>query len=118
MRYRVIEEEMGHIMEYWDDEWKIPMTKTEQLETQHPKVEEVGDEEEDEGQGNQGNGAGDAHKTIPRSREKRKYKDKGKVVQLRKKRKVVREMTIQALTNDGLDKIVDQVNELTKEAFE
>jgi hypothetical protein len=26
-RYRVIEEEMGHIMKYWDPEWKIPTTE-------------------------------------------------------------------------------------------
>jgi hypothetical protein len=49
MRYRVTEEEMGHIMEDWDAEWKIPMIETEQPETQHPEVEEVGDDEEEEG---------------------------------------------------------------------
>jgi hypothetical protein len=28
-QYKLTEEEMGHIMEYWDDDWKIPMTDTE-----------------------------------------------------------------------------------------
>jgi hypothetical protein len=36
MRYRVTEEEMGHIMEYWDVEWKIPMIEIEQRETKQP----------------------------------------------------------------------------------
>jgi hypothetical protein len=41
MRYRVNEEEMGHIMEYWDYEWKIQMIEIEQPETKHPEVEEL-----------------------------------------------------------------------------
>jgi hypothetical protein len=39
-------------------------------------------------------------------------------IQLCKKRKVVREMTIRTLTYDDLDKIIDQFKELTKEDFE
>jgi hypothetical protein len=51
MRYKVTEEEMGHIMEDWDAEWKIPLTEIEKTKTKHPEVEEVGDDEEEEGQG-------------------------------------------------------------------
>jgi hypothetical protein len=29
MRYRVTEKEMGHIIEDWDPEWKIPMKERE-----------------------------------------------------------------------------------------
>jgi hypothetical protein len=28
-QYRLTEEEMGNIMDDWDDEWKIPPTETE-----------------------------------------------------------------------------------------
>jgi hypothetical protein len=50
--------------------------------------------------------------------EKRKDTDKGKEIQQHKKRKVVREMTIQTLIDDDLDKITDKVKEVTKEYFE
>jgi len=43
---------MVHIMEDWDVKWKIPIIEREQPKTQHPEVEEVGDDEEEEGWGN------------------------------------------------------------------
>jgi hypothetical protein len=49
MRYRVTEEEMGHIMKDWDAQWKIPQIEIEKTKTKHPEVEEVGDDEEEEG---------------------------------------------------------------------
>jgi hypothetical protein len=67
-------------MEDWDAEWKIPIIEREQPETQHPKVEEVGDEEEEEGWGNQENGPGGTQNTIPQPWEKRKDTDKGKPI--------------------------------------
>jgi hypothetical protein len=33
-QYRLTKEEMGHIMEYWTDDWKIPSTETNKPETQ------------------------------------------------------------------------------------
>jgi hypothetical protein len=43
------EEEMGHIMVDWDDEWKIPPVETGPSEKQKPKIHEV-DEDEEEGE--------------------------------------------------------------------
>jgi DNA-binding protein YbaB len=42
----------------------------------------------------------------------------GKAVPQCKKRKVLREPSVQALTEDDLEKIADQVKEATNEAFE
>jgi hypothetical protein len=72
----VIEEEMGHIMEYWDIEWNIPPIEIDHLETQHPEVEQIRDD-----------GPGNTQKTIPHLREKSKEQDKGRSIHQRKKSK-------------------------------
>jgi hypothetical protein len=56
---------MGNTMEYFHTESKIPTTEKKQQETQNLEVGEVGYDEEEEEQGNEGNGACDTHKTIP-----------------------------------------------------
>jgi hypothetical protein len=44
-QYRLTEEDMGHIMVNWDDEWNIPPTNIRASEKQNPKIHE-GDEDE------------------------------------------------------------------------
>jgi hypothetical protein len=64
--YRLTEEEMGHIMEDWDDDWKIPSTETEQRNQRHndPETKEISSREEGEEQ-EKGNGKGKKHKRQP-----------------------------------------------------
>jgi hypothetical protein len=51
-------------------------------------------------------------------RDKRKDIDKGKSLPKRKKRKVVKDSNIQALTEDDLENIGDQVKEVKVDAFQ
>jgi hypothetical protein len=52
-RYRLTEEEMGHIMEDLDDHWKIPRpgtkksVETRQSDKQNSKVQDIDDDEEE-----------------------------------------------------------------------
>jgi hypothetical protein len=46
-QYRLTEDDMGHIMVDWDDEWKIPPTETRPSERQNPEVQEIDDDEEE-----------------------------------------------------------------------
>jgi hypothetical protein len=45
-QYKLTEEDMGHIMVDWDDEWKIPLTEVEPSTKKNPKVHEIDEEEE------------------------------------------------------------------------
>jgi hypothetical protein len=45
--YRLTEEDMGHIMEDWVDDWKIPTSYTKQTEKKKPKLQDVDDDEEE-----------------------------------------------------------------------
>jgi hypothetical protein len=108
-------DEVGQVIEDWEEEWKTLVPETEQPKTQLPENDPKEEEEDQEGQGN---GAGDTQKTISRPGEKRKEHDKGKSIHQRKKRKAFKEVPPKALTKDDREKIGDQVKEVMDEAFQ
>jgi hypothetical protein len=80
MHYRVIEKEINQIVNDWYEEWRTPVTKTMQQETQLEKCQE---EEEEK----QRNGEGDAQEIPPPVGEKRKEHMKEQSMHKHKKRK-------------------------------
>jgi hypothetical protein len=44
-QYKLMEEEMGHIMVNWDEEWKIPPVEIGPSEKKKPKLYEVNEDE-------------------------------------------------------------------------
>jgi hypothetical protein len=78
-------------------------------------VPENNPEEEHDGQGN---GIEDTQKEVPCPRNKRKENYNGKSTHQCKKRKSFKEMATQALTEDDLEKIGDQVKEVTNKSFQ
>jgi hypothetical protein len=106
-------------MEDWDDDWKIPTTNREHSKKQNPEVQDIDEYEEEGEEQEKGNGTGKkTQKTVLHTGEKRKDEDTRKESTWHKKRKVVREPIVQALVEDDLDKIENQVKETTDEAFE
>jgi hypothetical protein len=82
------------------------------------KKENPDNEEEYQANGQgigQGNGAGDAQKTVPKARDKRKYQDTGTTTSLRKNMKSHKEPTIYTLMVDDIDKIEYQVRDVVEE---
>jgi hypothetical protein len=99
---------------------KPPVTETMQKETQQPEKDHKNQKKikkKKKGTRKQGNGEGDTQETTPPIGEKRKEHPKERSTHKHKKRKSFKEVAIQALTEDDLEKIRDQVKEVTEEAF-
>jgi hypothetical protein len=72
-QYRLMEEEMGHIMVDWEDEWKIPPAETGPSEKKNPKIHEVDEDEEEGDDQDRGKGPEETtQQTTPHNDRKRK----------------------------------------------
>jgi hypothetical protein len=118
-QYRLTEEEMGHIMVDWEDEWKIQPKEVRPSEKEKLEVHEVDDEEEEGDTHKKGNDTDETtQKTTLRTNMKRKELEIGRSVPQWTKCKAVKEADIQALMEEYLEKIGDQVKEVTNDAFQ
>jgi hypothetical protein len=110
---------MGHIMVDWDDEWKIPPVETGPSEKQNPQVQEIDDDEEEgddrkEERAQRKQPNRQHHAQIGRGKNQRQ----GDPYHNGQSTKSIKEVAIQALTEEYLEKIGDQVKEVTDDAFQ
>jgi hypothetical protein len=117
-KYKLTEDVMGQIMVDWDDKWNITPAEIGPSEKQNPQVQEIDDDEEEGDIQERGKGTEETTQhTSPCIDRKRKERETGRSIPLWTKHKVIKEVAIQALAEEYLGKIGDQVKEVTDNAF-